>query len=313
MNIFIVNHSVKNCGVYQYGKRFGNIMSKSKKYNFIYLEINSNQEFNSLLEEHNPKVIIYNYLSGTMPWLNENIVSNNRKKGIKQFLIIHNTYYSFFDYYLHQNPYHDLIDSKNFRLCRPLFDYNPSESLENKNSESIKIGTFGFGFSVKKFDELCSIVNEQFYNKKVDLRIHITESHFGKSNISFIENSCMNRITSPNIKVHFTNNFISDQEILDFLYQNNLNIFLYEDYKFYNGISSTIDYALSVKKPMAICKSNMFSHILDVTPSICVENNSLEEIMKNGFEPLIEKYNSWVPDKFIQNLEQIITSVLRIT
>ena len=67
-----------------------------------------------------------------------------------------------------------------------------------------------------------------------------------------------------------------------------------------------IDYALSVQKPIAINKSNMFSHILDATPSICVEDNYLKDIIKNGFAPLHEKYNSWTNENFIHNIESII-------
>jgi hypothetical protein len=114
---------------------------------------------------------------------------------------------------------------------------------------------------------------------------------------------------STNIKLNITTNFITDDEILDFLYKNDLNIFLYENYQFYNGISSTIDYALSVRKPLAICRSNMFSHIYDVDPSICIENNSLSQIIKNGFGPLQEKYDSWTHNKFINTLEKIIISI----
>lgn len=47
-----------------------------------------------------------------------------------------------------------------------------------------------------------------------------------------------------------------------------------------------IDYALAVQNPIAINRSNMYSHILDVEPSICVEDNYLIDIIKNGFTPL---------------------------
>ena len=71
MNIFVVNHSVENCGVYQYGKRVGKILEKSKKINFIYLELDTEEEFRKQLSTYSPEIIIYNYLSGTMPWMNE--------------------------------------------------------------------------------------------------------------------------------------------------------------------------------------------------------------------------------------------------
>jgi hypothetical protein len=311
MNIFILNHSIENCGVYQYGKRFGNIASKSKKYNFMYFEINSEDELISKFNEHQPKAIIYNYLSGTMPWVTEGLVQKFRNVGIKQYVIVHNSHYHFFDYYLHQNPYHKSIDDRNFALARPLFEYQ-SPKLE-KTDDTLHIGSFGFGFKCKYVDEICKIVNEQLSYRNVQINLHLTESYFSPNwdTISSIKQDCINAITHDNIKLNVTHDFLTDNQMLDFLSKNDLNIFLYQKYgDYYNGISSTIDYALSVKKPLAICKSNMFSHIWDVHPSICIEDNSLLSIINNGFDPLEEKYNSWTNDKFIHILESIIEKTI---
>jgi hypothetical protein len=310
MNIFIINHSVENCGVYQYGKRFGNIASKSKKHNFKYYELNSEVDLDILYDKHKPQVIIYNYLGGTMPWVTEELVQRYRDLGVKQYLIVHNVgYATFFDYYLHQNPYHPNVDEKNFALCRPLFDYNPTK-IEKKD-DTINIGSFGFGFRVKYFDQICRLVNDQLPYKNVQINLHLTASHFcpNANDIQSIKIDCMRSITNNNISLNMTHDFLTDREMLDFLYSNDLNIFFYQNYTGYNGISSTIDYALSVKKPIAICRSSMFSHISDVQPSICVEDNSLLSIINNGFTPLEEKYNSWTNEKFIYNLETIVESV----
>jgi hypothetical protein len=309
MNIFVVNHSVENCGVYQYGKRVGKILEKSKKNNFIYLELDTEEEFRKQLSIYSPEIIIYNYLSGTMPWMNEILAQELREFGIVQMLLVHNVNYStFFDYYLHQNPdYTD--DNKNFAICRPLFDYD-SNLIED--TDVLKIGSFGFGFRVKYFDEICRVVNEQLYDRNVEIRLHLTHSHFceNANDIQGIKQECLSRITSPNIKLTMTHDFLTDIEMLDFLSQNNLNIFFYQDYPSYNGISSTIDYALSVKKPIAICKSRMFSHIMNVEPSICVEDNYLLDIINNGFSPLKEKYEKWTNIKFIDRIEKIIGEVI---
>lgn len=307
MNILIINHSVENCGVYQYGKRFGNIASKSKKYNFKYYELNSEVDLDLLYSQYKFKIIIYNYLSGTMPWVTEEIVQRYRDLGVKQYLIVHNVgYATFFDAYLHQNPYYDKINDSNFALCRPLFDYTPTKTIEKE--DTLHIGSFGFGFKVKYFDQICKIINEQLSYRKVQINLHLTTSHFcpNTNDIQSIKQNCLRFITSENIKLNMTHDFLTDQQILDFLHKNDLNIFFYHKYDSYNGISSTIDYALSVKKPLAICKSNMFAHIWDVQPSICVETNSLLNIINNGFAPLEEKYKSWTNEKFIHNLESII-------
>ena len=312
MKIFIINHSVENCGVYQYGKRFGNIASKSKKYNFMYFEINSDSEFISKFGEHKPQAIIYNYLSGTMPWLSGGLIQACREQGVKQYTIVHNSHYHGFDYYLHQNPYHPNVDDTNFALARPLFDYKSSNV--KSNDDILHIGSFGFGLTCKSIDKICELINEQLSYRKVQINLHLTEAHFcpNADTISSIKQDCLNAITHDNIKLNTTHKFLTNDEMLDFLSKNDLNIFFYEKYQHYNGISSTIDYALSVKKPIAICRSNMFAHIWDVHPSICVENNSLINIINNGFDPLEEKYNSWTNEQFIHTLETIIEKTFEV-
>jgi hypothetical protein len=108
-----------------------------------------------------------------------------------------------------------------------------------------------------------------------------------------------------------TTDFISDDDLLDFLAGNDLNIFFYQKYHEYNGISSSVDYALSVKRPIAICKSNMFSHIWNTKPSICVEEMALTDIINVGITPLEQYYNSWSHDKFIEVFEHNINDVTK--
>lgn len=310
MNILILNHSEKQCGVYQYGKRIGSILEKSTNHKFVYLELNSHKDLDDKISEYNPQAIIYNWTGGTMSWVTPETVNILREKNIKQFLLVHNVgYATFFDYYLHQHPYWQFTDDKNFAIPRPLPFYNKSES--KKSDDIIRIGSFGFGLLNKYYNEICRIVNEQFDNENVELRLHLTTGTFAGTtqNIPLVSQLCQQNITKPNISLNITTDFISDEELLNFLAGNDLNIFFYEDYPTYNGISSVIDYALAVQKPLAINKSSMYSHLLDVKPSICVEDNSLYDIIKNGFIPLQEKYDSWTHEKFIHTLETIIEHV----
>jgi hypothetical protein len=308
VNILIINHSIENCGVYQYGKRFSNILQKSKKYNFIYCEHNSQEELESSISKWNPKFIIYNYLGGTLPWVNPTTVQSIRNQGIKQFTIVHNSQFNFFDYYLHQNPDHPNVDNYNFSLKRPLFEYVPKTNV--KRSPYLEIGTFGFGLSCKQVDNICRLVNDQF-DIPVKLNFHLTVAHFGGNTdvLNEIKLNCEKVITKSNIILNITSHFLTNEEMLDFLYFNDLNIFFYEKYNFYNGISSSVDYALSVKKPIAVCRSNMFSHIYDVTPSICVEDNNLHTILNNGFKVLESKYQDWSHDNFISHFENILEKI----
>jgi hypothetical protein len=307
-NILIVNHNIQNCGVYQYGKRVADICAKSKLFNFIYLEATSSDELFLTIKESNPSLIIYNYLPSTMPWITNSIFNDIRSLGIKQGNIIHNSEFGGFDFQLHQNPYYP-NNSNNFALLRPLFEYIPKEV--KRESNSIQIGTFGFGGQHKFIHEICRAVDEEFVDKEVELNLHITKGFYSSDDpFEEIKNDCQRIMSNSNIKLNITNNFLTNEGMLDFLFNNDLNIFFYENYSFYNGISSTIDYALSVQKPIAICKSNMFSHIMDCDPSICVEDSDLIEIINNGFKPLQQKYNSWSHKKFVDNIENIIKKII---
>ena len=311
MKIFLVNHKVTNCGVYQYGKRVASILSKSKNLIVHYLEMDNREEFQKEIDEHKPQVIVYNHLTGTMPWVDDEYVNQLRQLGIKQGTIVHNVAYStFFDFYLHQDPNYK-PNENNYRLLRHLFQYTNKTNL---NPNKLKIGSFGFGFASKQYESLCACIRDNFHRTTfpVELRLHLTHSHFCENSrdietIKFVSNRILN---NPNITLNITTNFISDDELLEFLAGNDLNIFFYQKYPSYNGISSSIDYALSVKRPIAICRSNMFSHIWNTTPSICAEDSSLKEIINNGFGPLEHYYNQWSHSNFIKVFEDNIQNVV---
>jgi hypothetical protein len=60
---------------------------------------------------------------------------------------------------------------------------------------------------------------------------------------------CFQKNIKPGILLLITHDFFSTNEILTFLQSNTMNIFLY-DQMHGRGISSAIDYAISVKKPI---------------------------------------------------------------
>ena len=57
------------------------------------------------------------------------------------------------------------------------FEYNNNIALD---PNKIKIGSFGFGFASKNYENLCRCVRENFIRTQipVELRLHLTKSHF---------------------------------------------------------------------------------------------------------------------------------------
>jgi len=301
--VVITNHKNKECGVYQYGKRFSSILlnSESSEYEYHYLELDSKEEFFQKISAISPDIVVHNYLNITMPWYDLDCFNLLKNNNIPQGLIVHNIgYLNIFDFFLHQHPFYPQNDV-NHPIPRPLFKYN---SVLREPRKIPKIHTFGFAFLCKKYENIVEIINNSFDEAEINMHLTISKFFPNDDELNEIKKICNSKITKNGIKLNITSDFKSDEDILDFLDNADLNIFLYKNYDNYNGISSVIDYALSVKRPIAVCKSNMFSHINNISPSICIEDSSIQKIIENGIKPLEHFYDMWSNKNFVESLEQ---------
>ena len=125
-SILFLNHKIINCGVYQYGKRIYDILSKCKDKNYIYIEVDSFQEYYDNSINTNTNSTIFNYHSSTMPWLNnDNIIKTTKNIGI-----LHEIDVSFFDITLNIDP--DQLELKNnFSIPRPIFEFENIPGNDN--------------------------------------------------------------------------------------------------------------------------------------------------------------------------------------
>ena len=304
--IIFLNHKQKNCGVYHYGYRTCEIISKSKKYSFIYYEVDTEKEYFDIINDEKPDGIIYNlYYPYTMDWLNVN--NMGMFKHLKHYKLCHEEPATLlFNYFINDPIQRGPIG---FPLnTRPIFENLKLEYVEN---EIPVIGSFGFGFDLKGFDHLCETVNREF--DEAIIKLNITFSHYSDPNGADsmrISEICRKKITKENIKLEIDHNFKTTEEILNFLASNDINVFLYNINHSRSGFSSVIDYAMSVKRPIAITRSNMFRHIYDTNPSICIENNNLKQIMKNGSGVLDIYREKWSNENLIKEYEYIIEKTI---
>jgi len=305
MNILFLNHTQKRCGVYQYGKRISEILEKDNRYKLIYSEVENNFDFQKCLETHNPDVILYNWHLSTMNWLNNNITSSLKNK--KQLFFFHEIHTPNFSNSNGMITLDLSEDEKNkkFSIPRPLYEFN---ELKNKN-EKLTIGSFGFGFTNKGFDKICSLINENF--ESAIIKLHISSAFFGdidgKIALSIID-KCRKKINKKNIELITTNNFLSNKEILSFLNSNDVNIFMYDSMPG-RGVSSCIDYSLSVNTPIVVNNSNMFRHILSEKPEISIEKNNIIDILNMGIEPVKYFREKWSGQNLRDKFYEILTKI----
>lgn len=304
-NILFVNSVEKNCGVHSYGLRVANILKKStSRYKYHYCECNSMEHLRNWVDTYKPDAIIYNFHPLPMAWF-----TGCYAFSVKQYMIWHEgTEHTNLkpDYWLYADSTVNNIENK-FSLPRPLLEYIGLSYPANKVPI---ISSFGFGFGSKGFGRVVKTVNDQF--EKALIRLHIPFAHYGDKEKKSIENiypGCYAEVKKPGIKLEITNDFLDDNMLLKFLAESDLNIFLYDDMPG-RGLSSVIDYALSVDRPLAINKTFMFRHIYDTTPSICVEDNSLRDIISNGTRLLDQYKKKWSNQKMIDKFEEILNQTL---
>lgn len=156
------------------------------------------------------------------------------------------------------------------------------------------------------------MVVAEFNNDNCTLNLHVANPWFNKLSLNNVKIriKCYLAIRNSNIRLKYKTNFLKNEELLTFLQQNDLNVFIYDDYENYNGISSVIDYALSVDTPFAISNSNMFKHLVDMQPSpFLTPDRSLRDIMNAGIQGIKEKRIEYSSTACIDKMERIINNV----
>ncbi|MBC7874343.1 MAG: hypothetical protein H7Y01_10125, partial [Ferruginibacter sp.] len=331
--ILFVTHKPKQCGVYEFGKTVFDVISVSRKYFFQKAECASLADLEKAIAQHNPSAIIYNYHPSVLPWLCTKIskgIYRNNLAGIEnvQLGIIHevtqeiadtatgymNKYIpgpsqkklnSLFNFYIAADPTLLLKNPVVFKTGRIIPPYN-----KQLNPPAVTtIGSFGFATPKKGFEKLVQKVQEEFDDAII--RLNMPAADFGDAdgkNARLIASHCKDLVTKPGIKLEVTHEFMKDNELLDFLAGNSMNVFMYEDTGG-RGISSAVDQALSVKRPVAVSRSPMFRHLLGAIPSVCVDDNPLTTILKNGFSPLEKIVKDWNADNLCWEYERILDTV----
>ncbi len=310
--ILFINHPEKECGVHQFGENVYSAIRYSKVFNFHYCECSNRDDLENFIRQHKPSAVIYNYYGSTMPWLNTGIT---RKIRIPHIGIIHEVTQdrvneankTLFDFHIAPDPTVLLTNPIVFKTGRLIPEFKGKES----NPSITTIGSFGFGTKGKGYTKIIETVQEEF--DEATIRFNIPFARFGDAageGARAYAEACQKLIKKPGIHLEITHSFWSQNEVLDFLSANTINCFFYDENK-NRGISSVIDLALAVDKPIAITRSNMFRNISDTTPSVCIEDRSLKEIIQQGTAHLLPYKKEWAAANLCWDYERISRSAIQ--
>jgi len=298
--VLILNHKKQACGVYQSGKRIYELLEDSTKINFIYREVESYQEFVSRMKIISPDAVLYNWHQGTMNWLTKKMVENT---GAKSYFYFHTTvldpkigaYLFFGDYALDRNI---LPLNRQILVPRPILKYRGTYPKNN----ILTIGSFGLAFFQKGFHTLTKLVNATF--ERAVLNLHMPQSYFSDptgTETKRVADECRRLNTNRGIQLNITQNFKNDAELLTFLAGNDINVFMHTENG--EGLSGIGDYALAVKRPIAITNCTMFRHFMK--DEIRLDKHPIPEILSFGTKPLDEFYEKWSENNFKAEMEGV--------
>lgn len=278
MNVLLLSQRGYQCGVSDYGDRLFNALSKSNKINFTYSD---------KLELDGIDAVLYNYHNATLPHITDAYLSD--KRHIKHIALHHEGGIQFIP--------DKIIEVQN--LPRPVNRYN----FVNKQNEIPTIGSFGFGFYNKNYNQIAELVKSQYTKAKI--RVNIPFAYYGDidGQSAKIEVNKMREVLSgTDIELEVNHEYLSQTDLINFLRGNDINVFLFNEMEG-RGLSSSIDYALEAERPIGISHSDMFRHLSSVSSSIFVDEVSLQDLIKKGTEPLKPIYEIHNSNKLLEYLE----------
>jgi hypothetical protein len=308
------SNEMTQCGIGIRGKLISDTLTNSKKYNFIQVFTDNYDVVQTYIESHNPKVIFYNYSAISTPWVNDTYL-RQAYPHIVHIMIHYDMHQQLIDnyspeqYHMFQYIITDDITLQGtdhvFVVPRCL----PKVATENdaeKRGGPVKIGFQGFSQAHKGIHRVAEQVQAEYDEAIINL--HIPFSLFGDPDGSMAYQrvaEVKSIITKPGIIVQASHNFMKDNEIVNWLHQNDINCYFY-DYLDGCGIASSPDYALAARKPIAVTRSHQMRHFWNLEPTVLIEQSSLRQIIANGIAPLQKLYEDNTPDKLIEAYEQIV-------
>jgi SAM-dependent methyltransferase len=310
--VLIVSHSKKRCGINQYGLNVYEALAASQRYAIAYAECDSERDLTAAMATFNPSVALYNYYPLTMPWLDPSIT---RKFALAQAGVMHEVTQeeadtagrALFDYHLCPDPTLRENNPAVLKIPRIIPPYHNTRPLPDR----VRIGSAGFGIHDKGFSRLIARVQEEYDDADISILMPFNDVVDPEGKIFALKtaDSCRQAVHKPGIRLTISHDFVTRTELLDFLADNTLNAFFYDTRK-NRGISSIIEHALAVQRPLAITRSGMFRHVSSATPSICIEDTSLVQIIENGTAPLTLFHREWTGANFLAALERVFDTIL---
>lgn len=310
MNILFINHSKSQCGVYEIGKRIYELLDKTIL-PLIYFEtpVYGIKEYRNIMDEIKPSYVIYNYYPGTLPYINKQLF--REYPNVKHIGIIHDPltpqmiyfYNTTFDCWIIHDETNTTISNNKFTTVRPIRRFKKSK----KNNNILNIGSHGFSVSPwKMFDKMIQLIHDEF--DEVNINMNITQATFGGTNDSHKFEEWKKIITKKNVNLNITNTYFeTEHDVIEFLSNNDLNMYFYNPPHQFVGVGGSADLAISSQSSLVVNNTYMYRHIHKHV-GYFEQFNNLNYFLHNHSK-INEIYNLWSPEKMTYDYKKMIESL----
>ena len=277
-----INPKQKQCGIYQYGLRVYSILRK--QLDIEYHEVGTLEEYLHAVAGIQNRVVLINYHSVLFAFLH----AGYQCPSIKYCYIWHEGSLGPVrpGYMLQNDPNTPTGIPRPLPMTQYIQDHPPTDF-----SNPI-IGSFGFGSASKGFDIIVRKVQDEFDRATIRFIIPFNEAYDPDGDLAKASaDACRRVLTKPGITLEISHDFVTDDEIVQFLSKNDVNMFLYTISNQGRACSSVIDFALCANRPIAVSSSEMFRHIYK--DDICVEKRTIRQIIEFGTNHVKALRSKW--------------------
>jgi hypothetical protein len=284
------------CGIGLRGKLTTEILANSDRYKFIPCFCNSLEDVDAYVLQYSPVAIIFNYHPTSCPWTANN--PSARYPTIPTVLINVDMTQGMLDGFT-RNPVNSdyMLCDDETRIASPRVFVMPRStpipvSSAPPDPEIPTIGFQGFPAPHKGIQELAHRVRDEF--DTAIIRLHMPASHYGDpdgGNARRWADEVRSIVAGTNIQVQASHEFMSDAEIVNWLSQNSVNCYFYNNDHPNAGPASSPDYALAARRPIAVRNTVMMTNITRHTSLATIEGSSLKEIISRGIDHLRPIYD----------------------
>lgn len=306
MNALIVNPPVPECGVHNYGRNFYECLRASARHSYAICEPWNTSDLHVSENALKPDVFIFNY----HPGIAQSAWYATYARERKSVAIYHDGELPRIEWraILFSDPTMRSGADRWKPIGRPLPPWAFSEYVPHDGPVIIGVN----GFRGAWADQAVGMVIKEFDTAIVRLHLPFSahcdpQGHEARLAVQRCSILCKSK---PRVNLEVCHDFLPMDELLKRLSANDLNLYVRDLPPGWRGVSSVLDVALAVHRPIAVNLCSGFRHVHSLQPSICVEYNSLRTILNNGTRPLEELYSAWAPSKIAAQVDDVIDLVL---